>query len=547
MKLFLLLTSCLVSIISVTQPLITFQQLATGLSQPLDIVPHGSSIFVVEKAGTIRIWNGSSVVSRPFLNITSLVKSTGGEQGLLSMAFHPNYATNGYFYVYYTNLNDDVVIARYSRIDALTADSLSGVSLMTIYKPFLNHNGGKLLFGPDSYLYFGTGDGGSGGDPGNRAQNGDSILGKMIRIDVSNSIQAPYYTIPPTNPYINNPNIRDEIIALGLRNPWRWSFDKQTGDMWLADVGQNAWEEVNIVPAAAILDKNYGWPCYEGTTVYKPSCSAQPNNVFPVFEYPHNNQTGGFSVTGGYRYRGAEYPFLQGYYLTADFVSGKGWLLYQNGSGGWNSTMQTWINGISSFGEDAAGNLYAATLGGGSLYKIVASDPLPVKLLSFSGKQVKDQHEFQFTVQQEEPGDIYLIERRVQPTASFETVHTINATTTSVSKRYSTALPATTTTTFYRLRIMSRNGQQHFSQIVALAGVKSNSIKAVINGSRLVLSHPTGARKALVYDAVGRLIISEKINSTSAQTTVDLPGAVKGIITVIVETDLGRGYLRLFY
>ncbi|HEX8279651.1 MAG TPA: PQQ-dependent sugar dehydrogenase, partial [Segetibacter sp.] len=241
-KYLLALLLCTSSLYVTSQPLVTFDTIVSGLDNPVDIEEVNDSshrLFIVERTGKIRIWNGSAFSPASFLDVASLITHKHGEQGLLSLTFHPDYITNGYFYIYYTNTSGDITIARYSRSTADIADATSGVVLMTIPKPFKNHNGGNLVFGPDGYLYFGTGDGGSAGDPYNNAQNSSLLLGKMLRIDVNNP-NPPYYNIPPDNPFVGSTTTKPEIIALGLRNPWRWSFDKQTGDMWIADVGQDA-------------------------------------------------------------------------------------------------------------------------------------------------------------------------------------------------------------------------------------------------------------------------------------------------------------------
>lgn len=335
-----------------SQPLISFDTVVSGLSSPVDIEEVNDSshrLFIVEQTGKIQIWNGTSLSTTAFLDVSSLISTANAEQGLLSVAFHPEYSSNGYFYIYYTNKSGDITVARYKRATADAADFSSGVVLLTIPKPFGNHNGGNLVFGRDGYLYFGTGDGGGAGDPNNNAQNGASLLGKILRIDVNNP-NPPYYSIPPSNPFAESTTTRQEIIATGVRNPWKWSFDKQTGDNWLADVGQNAWEEVNFLKPDSIINKNFGWNCFEGTHNYATNCSAQPNNIFPIFEYPHNNATGGYSITGGYVYRGNEFPSLQGYYLCTDYISGNGWLINPSENNGWNTTMQAkWPVGIASF------------------------------------------------------------------------------------------------------------------------------------------------------------------------------------------------------
>ncbi|TAE46171.1 MAG: hypothetical protein EAZ89_20620, partial [Bacteroidetes bacterium] len=252
------------------QPQLALAPLATGLNRPVDIASAGDSrLFVVEQRGTIQIINADgTMLTTPFLDIDARVNSTGNEQGLLGLVFHPNYALNGYFFVNYTRSPSGYT--RVSRFQTTAAnpniaDPNSELVLLEIEQPYENHNAGDLAFGPDGYLYIPMGDGGSGGDPGNRAQNGLTLLGKMIRIDVNAGFP---YTIPPSNPFLNDPGVRDEVWSIGLRNPWRFSFDRLTGDMWIADVGQGIYEEINVEPAGSAGGLNYGWRCYEGAHAY---------------------------------------------------------------------------------------------------------------------------------------------------------------------------------------------------------------------------------------------------------------------------------------
>ena len=304
-KCYLFLAFLVVCLQVQAQPEISYNVVTNGFTAPVDIVNAGDTrLFVVEQAGKVKIWDGTNTIATPFLDITSITNFSG-EMGLLSLAFHPNYANNRYFFVYYNSANGNINLARYrtKETNAQEADATSGVVLMSIPKPFTNHNGGKLNFGMDGFLYFGTGDGGSGGDPNNYSQNGSSYLGKMLRINVDSFSTPPYYTIPPNNPYIATQTFKEEIIAMGLRNPWRWSFDRQTGDMWIADVGQGALEEVNFTPSTELNNNNYGWRCYEGTQAYNTgSCNIVSSYKMPIFEYVHNNTTGGYSITGGYVY-----------------------------------------------------------------------------------------------------------------------------------------------------------------------------------------------------------------------------------------------------
>ena len=283
---------------------------ATGFSSPVEIThPRDDDrLFVVQQGGAIRILNtNGSINSTNFLTLTSTTISTGGERGLLGLAFHPNYATNGYFYVNYTNPAGNTVIARYTvSANPNVANAASGTIILTVAQPFSNHNGGSIKFGPDGFLYIGMGDGGNAGDPGNRAQNSNENLGKMLRIDVDS---ASPYGIPPTNPYLGIEG-NDEIWAIGVRNPWKYSFDRSTGDLWIADVGQYQIEEINHVTNTT-PGLNFGWNCYEGNSVYS-TCTIPATYVFPVAQYTHS--AGACSITGGFVYTGSLYPNFLNHY-----------------------------------------------------------------------------------------------------------------------------------------------------------------------------------------------------------------------------------------
>ena len=352
-------------------PLVTLQRLPGDLCCPVSITHAGDSrLFITLQIGEVVIWDGTRMLPTPFLDIRSLV-SSDGERGLLSIAFHPQYKTNGLFFVNYTNRNGDTVIARYHvSADPNRADPASARQILFIEQPFSNHNGGQLQFGPDGYLYIGMGDGGSAGDPGNRAQSLSTLLGKMLRIDVNDDT----YSSPASNPFVNNPAARPEIWAFGMRNPWRFSFDRATGDLWIADVGQGDWEEIDFQPATSIGGENYGWRRMEGTHCFNPSTNCQTGNlVLPVVEYDHS--AGACSVTGGYVYRGASFPRLQGMYIYGDYCNGKIWGATRTGS---TITVRELLDTqflISSFGEDVNGELYLANHSG-SVFRLVDARPL---------------------------------------------------------------------------------------------------------------------------------------------------------------------------
>lgn len=348
---------------------LTLEPFAASLAKPVGIYNCGDErLFVLEQdQGRIRILNSQGAVTGTFLNVGSLI-STGGERGLLGLAFHPDYENNGYFFINYYSTQGQTVIARYqvSAGNPDVADASSAQIVMTIPQPYGNHNGGHIEFGPDGYLYIGMGDGGSAGDPQNYSQNNQSLLGKMLRIDVDNGTP---YAIPPDNPFVNDPNVLDEIWATGIRNPWKFSFDRATGDMWMGDVGQNAWEEINFQPADSPGGENYGWRCYEGNAPYNTNgCGPMTDYVFPVAEMANNFQTGWCSVTGGVVYRGQQFPGMNGHYLWTDYCAGEILATVQEADGTF-ATHQALGNqgfGFVAFGEDSDGEVYVVRIGSGS-------------------------------------------------------------------------------------------------------------------------------------------------------------------------------------
>lgn len=357
---------------------IDIELVASGFDAPVSIKnANNSKLFVVERKGVIKILNADdSVNSTPFLDINSKVTDAGGERGLLGLTFHPNYNTNGYFYVNYINNSGNTVIARYSRTNETTANTNSELILLSITQPAGNHNGGDMNFGPDGYLYIASGDGGGSGDPNNYAQSLNTLLGKLLRIDVDNTSNGNNYAIPSNNPYLNdgNTNTLPEIWAYGLRNPWKFSFDKTTGDLWIADVGQGVYEEINMVPSTTSAI-NYGWRCYEGANhPYNTSgCPPESSTTRPIAEYSHNGN-GAFkcSITGGFRYRGSQYSSLSGLYFFADYCSDEIGVLTPNGSN-WTMTFpkQYSNKGWTTFGEGNNGELYIAGLESGEVFKII--------------------------------------------------------------------------------------------------------------------------------------------------------------------------------
>ena len=353
---------------------IALEPVAEGLQSPLYVTNAGDGsarLFVIEQIGRIRIIRDGTVIAEPFLDVSSLVLA-GGEQGLLGLAFHPDFGDNGKFYVDYTDRNGDTVVAEYTVHPANPdrADPGSARPLLRIDQPFGNHNGGGIEFGPDGYLYIATGDGGSGGDPMGNGQNLQTLLGKMLRIDVDSTSGSRPYGIPNDNPFVGRSDAHAEIWAYGLRNPWRFSFDDDT--LWIADVGQNELEEVNRAPADA-GGLNYGWNVMEGDRCFESSDCDSSQLEPPVGVYDHGS---GCSVTGGYVYRGREFRSMRGAYLFADYCSGIVFGLNADRSGR-QQPVQLLESGasVSSFGLDERGELYLTDLGSGTVSRIVARRP----------------------------------------------------------------------------------------------------------------------------------------------------------------------------
>ena len=353
------------------EPLLDLALVASGLTKPVYLTaPAGDArLFVVEQPGRIRIVKNGQLLPSPFLDITSRV-SYGDERGLLSMAFDPQYATNGFFYVYYTSApNGDIVVERYGgTVGADVAGTTPTLVIAIPHPGAANHNGGLVTFGPDGMLYMGTGDGGGGGDPSGNAQNQNVLLGKLLRLDV----HTLPYTIPTTNPFRGQAGKRGEIWAYGLRNPWRFAFDRSANPatLYVADVGQNLYEEVNAV-AAATPGVNYGWNVMEGLHCYPSGDSCGKTGLtLPVLEYPH--ASGACSITGGFAYRGTAIPEIAGQYFYSDYCTG--FLASVSGGIGGGVTMRAWsvpaVGNVLSFGEDAAGELYLLS-GAGTVNRIV--------------------------------------------------------------------------------------------------------------------------------------------------------------------------------
>lgn len=354
---------------------LSFDLVVTDLTLPTAITHAGDNrLFIAEKQGIIRIVQNGNLLEEPFLDISDRVNSSGIEQGIESVAFSPDFATSRIFYVLYTNLAGDVNLSRFyaSATDPNRADPNSEFILLHIDQKAPTHNGADMAFGPaDGYLYIGVGDGGPFEDPHNMGQNRLTLKGKILRLNVTG---VPGYTIPLDNPFVGDPTTLPEIWALGLRNPWRMSFDRLTHDLWITDVGENSWEEINLQPANSLGGENYGWRCYEGVAPFNlDGCADISIFTFPIYVYPHV-PAGACAITGGYRYRGTQNPIFYGDYFFADFCTGQLWTLKEL-NGQWQVARTPFTGLVSTFGEDVNGELYLTDYFGGKVYQIRPTNP----------------------------------------------------------------------------------------------------------------------------------------------------------------------------
>ncbi len=361
-----------------------FDALGSVPLDPIGIENAGDGsgrLFIVQQPGVIAVWDGTQFLPTPFLDIQDRVNDNSSERGLLGLAFHPDYETNGLFYVHYSDSSGDTQISRFSvTADPDVADPNSELPILSQNQPFNNHNGGKLAFGPDGYLYIALGDGGSGGDPQGNGQDLGTLLGKLLRIDVDGDdfpgdLNA-NYAIPADNPFVGLAG-RDEIWAYGLRNPWRFSFDRENGDLFIGDVGQNVIEEVDLQPASSSGGENYGWNRMEGSDCFEPPTDCNDGSlVLPILEYPHFD--GGFlgcSITGGFRYRGSRNPLLQGVYFYGDYCTGRVWGGVEI-EGLWTSPAPLVTSfSIPAFGEGEDGELYLSDLDTNTIYRLHDTRP----------------------------------------------------------------------------------------------------------------------------------------------------------------------------
>ncbi len=530
---------------------LTTQPFATGLNNPVDIANAGDGsdrLFIVEQAGLIQVYAADGTDLGTFLDITSLTGGASGERGLLGLAFHPNYSSNGYFYVYYTNPSGGLhsVLARYSVSgDPNRASSGSGQILMTIDQPYGNHNGGDLNFHPlDNTLYIASGDGGDGHDPDEVSQDLTSPLGKILRIDVSSPNSAPYYQIPPNNPYATAGNDTvPEIWAYGVRNPWRFCFDNN-GDLWIADVGQATYEEVNYVSHSDnVPGINYGWDCFEGTAACgscgNPNCSGV-TDVDPLHQYDLSGQ----SITGGFVMRGSSYPNFNGQYLFADYRHSLMWVLDKDAAS--RAVSVTLVPNspakISSFGQDEQGRIYAASYASSAtVHRLIDAGALPIELLSVRVDRNLERNVLSWETSLELNASHFEIERRVGHQA-FQQIGIVPATGEASSSEvtaYQFEDPVRTSGQYYyRLKAMDLDGSFTYSMILNISVSSSDDLQLTPNPARdqvQVLLPPTATGGSLqVTSLSGALLLQRDVptDEVGQPLTFDTSDLDRGVVLV---------------
>lgn len=461
---------CFLPFVAIGQPTVSLTPVITGLTTPIQLVNAGdgsNKIYIVQKDGVIKVYSAAYSFLANLVTVTGI--SNSGEQGLLSMAFDPQFASNGFFYVYYVNTSGNLELARYHiSVTPNVADAASKVILITIPHPTnTNHNGGTLQFGADGNLYLSTGDGGGAGDVPNNAQNTTKLLGKILRFAVTNDNTPPYYTIPAGNPFGN------EVFVYGLRNPFRWSFDRLTHDMWIGDVGQDSWEEIDYRAAASINGTNFGWHCYEGNVTYNTTgCGAPSSYVFPVYTYPTQNPSA--AVTGGVVYRGGIYLDLYGYYIATDFYSGIIYKVVPDGAGGFTTTTQVLspnVTGVANFGETEDGEIYAVSLTAGTVSHLTASGAVPVILSSFSGTASNNMADLVWHTSSEINVQKFEVEYSTTGTG-YTYAGMVAARNIANGTGYTFSVPMNNSNTvFYRLKIFNTDGSYTYSQVIRVVAV----------------------------------------------------------------------------
>ena len=555
----------LLSAIGIAQPTLNFTPLSLSgptLVQPLFMSGCGDGsgrLFVVEKRGTIRIIQNNVVSTDFFLDIQDLVMNSG-ERGLLGLAFHPQYPTTPYIYVNY--VIDGTITNRISRF-TLNPNNSNDIQENTEFILLeqagvqTNHKAGGIAFGPDGYLYIGMGDGGGGGDPSNSGQNLETLLAKMLRIDVNAPQGSLNYTIPPDNPFVGEPG-RDEIWAYGLRNPWRISFDRETGDFWIADVGQNLWEEVDMVLAGTPGGMNFGWDCREGNHDYEPgNCGSGTEFTWPIFEYPHscNPCPNGYgaSISGGYVYRGSEHPVLEGFYVCADYVSNYLWMIkvtsfdpleldvyVQDGTG--------LAYGLVTFGEDDDGELYASNLDG-VIYSVSASGFLPVQWGSADAHIIQGGNQIDWTIHQSLGIEYFEVQRSLNSGFdNFTVVTQVEPVEDQISYKYIDPF-IHTRTVYYRIAAHMSDGSIEYSPFMRILPDTGSKPSLVFDQNhnlwRINIPNDWQNGEVILYDLQGKEVYTRKIGS---QDQLELtPPITPGSYFVKVSGEMGTWSERLVW
>jgi hypothetical protein len=540
------------------QPVVSFTEVSLSgpaLDQPVDITgcDDGSGrLFIVEKKGTIRIIQNGVVLDDYFLDIQTQVMNSG-ERGLLGLVFHPQFPDSPYIYVNYV-ITGTITnrISRFTLNSNNPNDIVESSELIYLEQTGVqsNHKAGDLAFGPDGYLYFGMGDGGGGGDPSNTGQNVNIWLGKILRIDVNSTTGALNYGIPPDNPFVDTAGL-DEIWAYGMRNPWRISFDRTLGDLWIGDVGQNEWEEVDMIPAGTQGGMNFGWDCQEGNHPFQPNnCSGNAVFTWPIFEYPHNCNPcpngQGESLTGGFVYRGSEYPILQGCYICADYGSNFLWLIKQTDDDPlafdvWIQDGTGEVNELVSFGEDDNGEMYACNLEG-TLYAISGSGFLAIQWEKVSASIVPEGHKIEWTLHQTYGVTQFEIQRSFKSTfEEYNVIAQIQPVADQIIYSYNDPLLARESV-YYRIVASIDDGSLDYSPIVKTRPDPTSKPALVLdpisNIWHIDLPDSWQNGEILLYDLQGKEVFKRAI---AEDQRIELAAPViPGCYFVEIRGDMGK-------
>ena len=567
MQRFYTLLICSVAFLACSQaqlPTVAFTPVTlTGpaLVNPVDIASaqDGSGrLFIVEKRGTIRIIQNNAVQNAYFLDIQTQVMNSG-ERGLLGMAFHPLYPDSPYVYVNYV-INGTITnrISRFTLNTGNANDLVESSQLILLEQTGIqtNHKAGDLAFGPDGYLYIGFGDGGGSFDPGNNGQNLNSLLAKIIRIDINTKALPLNYSIPPDNPFVGVAGL-DEIWFYGMRNPWRLSFDRVTGDFWIADVGQNQIEEIDFIPAGTPGGLNFGWDCWEGHNNLDSASCNYPTLTWPIFEYQHNcpcPNGQGASISGGFVYRGTSYPALKGYYISADYVSNQYWLTKKiPGSNPpafntYNFNGNGQIDDLVSFGEDDNGELYACNLQG-PLYRISATGPLPVKWVSIDAWHIPNGNRVEWIIHETSGIDHFELQRTLAPDFNKTTAVALVSPVQDSTHYGSDDAYLQSNVVYYRVVAYMSNGTKEYSPIARLIAEDVNRPTLIfdfnLNLWKLSLPDDWQSGKVVIYDVQGKEVFAKNL---SQDKMIDLPPPiVPGVYFIEIDSDSGKWSDKLIW